>query len=420
LDLKFHEANAVHQIEPAAFFMKYHYLERLLNEHGFKIYRSNNRSEKLDDKTLELISSYNRYLEEHLPTNRWKGFNTVKHDIIVWQATKKLRKSGTSGLDVGALFLSADQRLFAYDWGVLSSGDRLGVVVLPSQLLQLLRPFVPRTQDFDQKFADIFALPEFRSGAADFSQITRRVLGFLATVKDLKEETAAAILADEVLLRRLKAVETDEGVKDFIESEILKKNEALATKHRETTAELEIARHEVARKQSMLEESQREAAENMRIASERLADLEEERVAKERSVATAKSAEVVSTEAQSKLITVQEEKARLGERLKESDKQVSELQRTVLQMNNSIDRKLKIMRVIGGFLFLIIGWAVIFALPAIRNWQWLQSNNHRVSLYLAGLILVAGSSWAIFSWKHRLWALSAVIFAVIIRLIGVL
>ncbi len=30
LDLKFHEANAKHQIEPSAFFMKYHHLERLL------------------------------------------------------------------------------------------------------------------------------------------------------------------------------------------------------------------------------------------------------------------------------------------------------------------------------------------------------------------------------------------------------
>ena len=157
-----------------------------------------------DEKTLDLISRYNKF-QAHLPLNRQKGFNSVKHDIIVWQATKALRKPSAAGLDVGALMLSADQRFFAFDWEVLSDGHGLGVVVLPSQLLQLLRPFVPRTPDFDKRFAEVFSLPEFRSGSSDFSQVIRQVLGFLATVKDLTEETAAAIL-DLLRAHRLKFI----------------------------------------------------------------------------------------------------------------------------------------------------------------------------------------------------------------------
>src|SRR5712671_6764903 len=110
---------------------------------------------------------------------------------------------------------------------------------MPSQLLQLLRPFVPRTPDFDKKFAEVFALPQFRTGSSDFSQITHRVLGFLATVKDLSEETAAAILADELLLRRLKGVENDREIQAAIESEVLKKNTELSSQHKDISAKLE-------------------------------------------------------------------------------------------------------------------------------------------------------------------------------------
>ena len=194
LELKFHEANAQHQIDPTNFFLKYRHVEKLLNEHGFKIYRRPDRVdiERVDGATGDMISAYTRFLEDRWPHHRAKSFPTIKHDIVVWRTAKALRRIGATGLDVGALLLSADQRLFAFDWSILREGGSLGVVVLPSQLLQLLRPFVPRTPDFDKKFAEVLALPEFRSAHADFSQVTRKVLQFLASVKDLSEETATA------------------------------------------------------------------------------------------------------------------------------------------------------------------------------------------------------------------------------------
>ena len=422
LDLKFHRANAEHQIGPSAFFMKFHHLEKLLNASGFKIYRRPDKQDAddmPDEKTLDLISRYNKF-QAHLPLNRQKGFNSVKHDIIVWQATKALRKPSAAGLDVGALMLSADQRFFAFDWEVLSDGHGLGVVVLPSQLLQLLRPFVPRTPDFDKRFAEVFSLPEFRSGSSDFSQVIRQVLGFLATVKDLTEETAAAILADELLLRRLKNVETEEGVKEAIESEVLKKNAQLAAEHKEAMTKLEAARSELTAQQSLVEAAQRGVANQEQIALARATELEQERREKEKSAAAAAAAEEVARRTKAELTTANEAKSQLTGTLQQTNATVSELQTQLAEIAEAKERTKKILRVIGGIVFTLIGWGVILLLPAIRDWQWLQSHPHKLSFYLAALVLIPGLAWGVFAWKGRAWAFASIVVAVIIRLIGVL
>jgi flagellar biosynthesis GTPase FlhF len=419
LELKFHEANAKSQIEPGVFFLKYRYVEKLLNAQGFKIYRRPQKLDldKLDQKTTEMISHYKRYLEEH---HKEKKFSQVRHDILVWQTAKGLRKSHATGLDVGALLLSADQRFFAYDWGVLSSGSGLGVVVLPSQLLQLLRPFVPRTIDFDKRFAEVFSLPGFRAGDFDFSRVIQRVLQFLATVKDIGEETAAAILADELLMRRLRNVESEEEIKVAVESEILKKNAELAEQNKAVSAKLEAAQAEAAQKQSLLEAAQRDAAGHARTASERAAELERERLEKEKSVAAAAAAENATAQIRQELQTAREEKEMLDGSLQAKLATVSGLQTKLSAIEATKSRNRKKWRCIGGTIFAVAGWAVLLWLPAIQNWPWLQNHHQKISLYLAGFLLVAGLSWSIFAWKHRAWAVSAVILAVIIKLIGIL
>lgn len=415
LEIKFHEANAQHQVEPDAFFLKYRHVEKLLNGQGFKIYRRPDKKdvEKLDDRTLELVSQYKQFLEDTLPPHWQKPFNAIKHDIIVWCAAKSLRKTGASGLDVGALLLSADQRLFAYDWGVLSNGSNLGVVVLPSQLLQLLRPFVPRTADFDKKFAEVFALPEFRLGRSDFSQVTRRVLSFLASVKDITEETALAILADEILIGRLKNVEADEDIKAAIESEVLRKNAELEKKHRDVASQLETVRAEVASRQSALDEAQ----SKLSLKDQALADRSDD-VQREKSEREHKEAEAAAARAEIALSRQELEATACS--LKAKSEEASELKAQVATLEAGRVRNRKLLRVGGGVLLTLGLWACLAWLPAIQAWQWLQSHPHKLSLYLAAVMLAPAIAWAIFAWKGRIWALAGVILAVIIQLIGVL
>lgn len=427
LEYKFHEANAEHQIEPDAYFLKFRHVDRVLSAQGFKIFRHSAKrivdeqgEEKLDEQTLDLISKYQRFLAGRLPPNKQKDFNIIKHDIVVWLATKGLRKNGASGLDVGAIMLSADQRLFAFDWGVLSGKNGVGVVILPSQLLQLLRPFIHRTADFDKKFAEVFSLPEFRTGGSDFSQITHRVLGFLASVNDLSEETAAAILADELLLNRLKGVETDKEIQAAIESEVLKKNAELASQQNVLSAELESTRTKATENQELLEAAQREAASHERNAAELAAELERERLEKEMKVVAAAKAEAEANRSKAELAGVLEEKSKLAGNVQQANQTVSELNAKLLAVEEDKDRIRKIWRVVGGVGLSIVGWASLLWLPAFSTWGWLQNHPHKISLYLAGFLLIAGLNWTVFAWKHRSWALSTIILAIAIKLIGVL
>jgi hypothetical protein len=408
LELKYHEANAQHPIDPAIFFLKYRHVEKLINERGFKIYRRSNgvKADKIDEETADLISTYTRFLQERWPNHRQKPFSTIKHDIVVWRAAKALRHTGSTGLDVGALLLSADQRLFAFDWGILSEGKGLGVVVLPSQLLQLLRPFVPRTPDFDKKFAAVFALPEFRSAHSDFFQVTRRVLQFLASVQDLSEETASSILADELLLSRLRDTESDEELKTVIESEVLTKNAALIKQHSETVSQLELTRSEADQKQVLLLEKEKDLREKEALSSEQAAELEQERLER------LKQAQFAAAKAR--------EAAQFREQLDTVTTRRIELENNLSIIEASLSRHRKTLRGIGALAFVAIGWGLIIWLPMLQTWDWLQNHQHRMGLYLSAFLLVARIAWSIFGWERRLWALGAIVLAVILQLIQVL
>jgi hypothetical protein len=120
------------------------------------------------------------------------------------------------------------------------------------------------------------------------------------------------------------------------------------------------------------------------------------------------------------LASVHEEKSKLAEALQQTNQAIADLKARLTAIEKKKARNRKIWRVISGVAFSVAGFASLLWLPAFRNWTWLQSHPQRISLYLAGFLLVAGLGWAIFAWKHRAWALGAVILAVVVQLIGIL
>lgn len=419
LELKYHEANAVHEVDPGTFFLKYRHIEKILSENGFKIYRRPQKrdADEIDEPTRELISRYGRFLEDH---KKQKPFNAIKHDMILWKAAKALRKTSSDGLDVGALLLSADQRLFFFDWGVLRQTEGIGVVVLPSHLLQLLRPFVPRTADFDQRFADVFSLPEFRSGHGDFSQVTRRVLQFLATVKDVSEETAVAIFADELLLRRLRNIEADEELQQAIESEVMLKNATLIKQHAEATSELDSIRAEAEKSQALLSQREQDLLKKESVVSEHVAALEQERLEKQKQEKMAATIHSDAQKLRSQIDTIAKEKADLTTTLQQTTDRLSDLEKKLAAQEASRKNNIKFLRLIGGIIFTLSGWALIQWQPQIQNWQWLQAHEHKNGLYLAAFLIIPGLGWSIFAWKGRRWVIIAVVLAIVLQLIQIL
>jgi hypothetical protein len=422
IHLKFHRANAASEIDPATFFLKYRHLEKLLNEHGFKIYRRPDRrtTEGIDQATVELVSQYKKFLEERFAPYKPKPFAAIKHDITVWQAAKLLRHSGAGSLDVGAIFLSADQRLFAFDWGVLREGHGLGVVVLPSQLLQLLRPFVPRTTDFDAKFAEIFSVPHFRAAHSDFSKIVQRVLQFLASVKGISEETAAAILADEVLLRRLMEVDADHEIKEIIESEVLQRNAALYQQQLKLKADLQEAKSETDRHRADLqqrEEVLREREAKLRRQAEELAA---ERVEREKSQEQAADISRQANEVHIELTTVSAEKQRFEKELEETSRKLVDVESRLTSIEAAKVRRSRWFSIIACFVFTLSGWVALYFAYNNPAWNWVNSHPHRAGIYLAAGIMIPSVAWSIFGWKGRAWALGVAGLGVLLQLIQIL
>lgn len=72
---------------------------------------------------------------------------------------------------------------------------------MPTQLLQVLRPFGRPTDDDDARFVAALCLPEFRTAHTGYAEARSKVLGILAHDGDLDIETAVSLLANEVLNR---------------------------------------------------------------------------------------------------------------------------------------------------------------------------------------------------------------------------
>jgi hypothetical protein len=411
IELRYHEANARTPIDARAFLTKYEHVEELLKEKGFTVYREPPKGpakvEELDKEQTLLIAKYNRFLVNRLGLDRAKAYRTIEHDMVVWQTVKYLRHEGSSVLDIGALFLTADQNLYAFDWNEMRPTGGSGHVILPNQLLQILRPFLVVTDDFDRKFAATFAIPEFRTLASGYTSVAAKVLGYLTTLADVTEETASRILANEVLLGKLRDVPVDAPkFKKVMDSELIRDNERLLNEN------------------ERLQESARKAEERQVGTASKLDQKEQlleqhERLVKEReAIVIAQRDKIQQREQQLKLT--------------EAARAQQELERQALQQQVADSRdelgqlEFRHSSLITWFrrgAALIIFVAGVIALDyAVTHVPWLINHSHRIGVTLSGLLIIIGTSWAVGDQnpRRRNTAIIAVVLASIVTLIQVI
>jgi hypothetical protein len=272
VERKFHELNADAPITVDDFFVRYNNLDRLLAPDGIKAYRSSYEELLKDSETLDLISRYKRFLSD-----REKPFDVMQHDIILWRTLQTVRSNHPGPFGAGAFFLTCDYRFWRFDHRELSRGST-GVSVLPNVLLQLLRPFVPRTDDFDRSFVSTFALPEFRTIHSASAQAVSRVAGIVRLYSDLPEEVAVAILTDDALIAKVTELdESDPSINELIESAIA----AEASRWKEEAERLREAlkRDEVAAREASaaLFQASQNAEQNLKALDAVSRQLENER-----------------------------------------------------------------------------------------------------------------------------------------------
>ena len=266
IELVFHELNARTGIDVDTFLKPYEHFDVFLTDKNILIHRM--QAQRRSEHT-PLQQEYRRFLEVR---GKFKGEESLKHDITLLEAVHQLRSKAKSSLEAGALLVTLDMSLYRFDWEMSRIQGRRACVVLPDHFMQVLRPFVPSDSDFDRSFAATFALPEFRAMESKLSEAQQQLFSYLTSYEFIPEETAASLLTNGLLMERLHKVENDEELQKDVESAMVYENAALLEEKAVLEKLLERAEAERAAKEKQLEQEKIEA-EQMKTRAEQAEQL---------------------------------------------------------------------------------------------------------------------------------------------------
>jgi len=254
IELKYHQKNAETGVDVDAFLRPYQHVDVLLKQHKIDIYRPS--ADRLTERaTLE--AEYQEYLKR---LRKEKLYELIAHDVAVLDCVRSLRSNAATTLEVGALLVTCDYRLYRFDSDASRIAKTQASVVLPNVLWQILRPFIPASQDFDRSFAETFAIPEFRAIGSGAAKACSKMLSLLAAYKDFPEETAARLLSNGLLIDRLRAAQDDEQFQAQVESAIASENQTLLEERAALAKQVETLQADKERTEKELTE-QKQAAE---------------------------------------------------------------------------------------------------------------------------------------------------------------
>jgi hypothetical protein len=424
LERKFHALNAEREVDVEAFLARFNHVEDLLRDQGIHRYNQSGAELITEDKG-SLIAEFRHFLDKRRrgvrPPRRYEALD---HDITVWMYLQRQRRNTTSALRSGALLLSNDLSLQAFDRSFLMGspqGKRVPTVVLPQHLLQILRPFERVTQDFDQRFLEIFAAPEFRTTQSDYGATASKVLSYLASFDGVSTETAVHILNDDLLMGRLKDVEsTDDEFGELIESAVIEENRELLenlTAAEKRLSEAELASAEAARAAEE-EKNAREAAEARAHAADAVAATSTD------DAETARAALELTRQQKEQELVAAEDRARNEIRLREEMEGAlaAEREQRKTAEQNAADvehRRLIVTRLLVGLLSVALVAFVWFG-PSWIDWPWFDKNESKRAIQVLASIAILGLGYALCEGRHRTAALTVVVAGALITLVSLL
>ena len=372
IELKYHELNSETPIDPSIFLTRYEQAMNLLADQGFTPYeKESNGTTSGMSELSDMIAEYRAFIEDRYPYKD-KSYEAIDHDMRVLLTVRGLQQTTGSILTTGAFFLTADNSLFAYDTAQSQPQRTFGSVILPNQLIQLLRPFIPATDNFNMRFVETFALPEFRVLGVDYTSTRSKVLSYVNTYKDINEETAVRIVANDLLIQHLQNV-NDEEYPDYIEKAIVEENKKL--------------QDELAKAQSEATNAQIKATE---VSETSLKAIQEER--QKRIQAESEAAQVIDSHKQ----------------------EVTQLQ-TAYDSEKVRARRLAFtLRLILGLLFATATISMGIILPTYLSWDWMISHPRRIAISTSYVVIMLGLTWVIVDAdkNRRKFALGTVVFGV--------
>jgi len=316
IELKYHTRNAERPLDVTSFLKPYEHFDLLLREKGVDIYRAASKPERKQARA-DLLIDYEEFLAQK---RKEKPAVSIDHDVTVIDTVLEIRERAIAGSSVktGALLLTCDYTLYRFDQEYSRRNDRKACVLLPNVFMQMLRPYIPSSADFDRSFAETFAIPEFRIIGSGAAKAASRLMSLLASYRDMQEDTAVKLLSNDLLLDRLAPIEDDARFQELVEAEFIANNNMLMEEKAALERQLEQERQHRVKEQEDREHEQQIAAQL----------LEQERQQKIEALQTAER-EQTERDALSRKLAEEREARRIAdeERLKlEAQKQALEEQ----------------------------------------------------------------------------------------------
>lgn len=236
LDLAYFKKSAKSDISisPEEYYRPYrNSAERLLRGKGIEIYNHRDKSLLKDDiryaqEIIDDIHDFDEWLKTRGVERQWE---TVERDIRLWHYIKNLRNhiSTTFLTPLAATFfiLTLDYRFLGFDRRKLKGTDENPFCLLPTQLLQMLSLFLPRTEDFEKAFIFSIKIPMAKTvyTEAETERVSLNILKAMAVYKDFSEDLAIGLLMDETLKAEAKGITDPEEVRKLIEDKLSKELE---------------------------------------------------------------------------------------------------------------------------------------------------------------------------------------------------
>jgi hypothetical protein len=399
LELHFHQENVNRNgtLDPKVYIEKYTNPIPLLKDKGFVIFNEKT-TPSLEIKS-SLIAEYKEFVESRRKPKPYKAYD---HDMIVLLATERNRSANkNSVLDAGAFFLTCDYHLYAFD-KYCRSENQLNSVVLPNHLLQVLRPLIPKSEDFDKRFVATFAIPEFRTIGSDYSETISKVMSYLATFKDIREETASRILGDRILMNSLQGVnENSEEFAQSLENALAKHNEELIE---EISAIKQVYKNSIKQKNQIkdqLDTQKKTLDESYNVIANKEDALKEkereiERLRQEVDEVKKKSAEDIENEKKKCNLEIDASKENLS----------------------SIEKHKFLWRLSAAFSFSLILTLFFFFNNTVQSF--IKNSQNYQNITILTMMIVWGVFIAISFEKHRKWTLGTIILASLIAIITII
>lgn len=401
IERRYHLLNAVQPLDPKVFLSKFQHMEELLADRGVRLYRES--SPDLDVLTKgEYVAEFEHFLNKR---GKKRPYLALDHDVVLWMSMQRQRQRASNALRTGALLLTNDYSLFDFDAKFLRSKDssRVATAVLPQQLIQVLRPLVGTTADFDKRFVEVFAAPEFRTAQSDYEETASMVVSYLATYQNVSTETAVRVLSDEVLLAELRpGDQTDSQFRALIESAVFRDNEGLQASYQAERVRAETA------EAAKAEHAEAEAAAVARAAK---AQREADRLRVERDGAAAQALKHAS-DGDTRVEGLEKELA--GERQRAMEAQNS-LSRERLQRA----RRVRLARTCAGVSLAILGVLAAAFGPEVLRWRAAVEHDKRMQIGILGAIAWLGASYIVARPKNWQIVLTGVVVAAFLAAVAI-